>query len=99
MAERKSKADVVSEVASITGLTKVSIGEVVDAFLETVQTWVASGSEVVFIGFGTFGVSERAARTGRNPQTGATIKIAAANSPKFKPGKAFKDKVNTKKKK
>lgn len=98
MSERKSKADVINEVASITGLTKISIGEVVDAFLDTVQNWVASGSEVVFVGFGTFGITERAARTGRNPQTGATIQIAAANSPKFKAGKVFKDKVNEKKK-
>lgn len=97
MAERKSKTDVISEVASITGLTKTSIGEVVDAFLGTVQNWVASGNEVVFIGFGTFGVSARAARTGRNPQTGDTIQIAASNSPKFKAGKAFKDMVNKKK--
>src|SRR5690606_24837669 len=91
MAERKSKTDVISEVASVTGLTKTSISEVVDTFLDTVQNWVASGNEVVFIGFGTFGVSQRAARTGRNPQTGAEIKIAASNSPKFKAGKAFKD--------
>jgi DNA-binding protein HU-beta len=98
MSERKSKADVISEVASITGLTKISIGEVVDAFLDTVQDWVASGNEVVFVGFGTFSISERSARTGRNPQTGAAIEIAAANSPKFKAGKAFKDKVNEKKK-
>jgi len=97
MSDRKSKTDVISEVASITGLTKTSISEVVDTLLDTVQNWVAAGKEVVFIGFGTFGITKRAARTGRNPQTGATIQIAAANSPKFKAGKAFKDMVNKKK--
>lgn len=99
MADRKSKTDVISEVASATGMTKVAVGEVVDAFLGTIQDAVTSGSEVVFIGFGSFGTSQRAARTGRNPQTGATITIPASRSPRFKAGKAFKDQVNSSRKK
>ena len=99
MTERKSKADVISAIASSTGLTKTVIAEVLDAKIQTITKWVAAGHEVVFVGFGTFGSSKRAARTGRNPQSGATIKIPAAKLPKFRAGKAFKDAVNHNKEK
>lgn len=94
MAERKSKTDVIAAVALTTGLAKTAVAEVLDATLDAIQNWVAEDKEVVFIGFGTFVASKRAARSGRNPQTGDTIKIAAAKLPKFKAGKAFKDVVN-----
>ncbi len=96
MAERKSKTDVINEIAAATGETKASVSKILDATLETVQKLVAGGSEVAFIGFGTFKSSNRAARTGRNPQTGAAINIAAVKLPKFTAGKAFKDEVNGK---
>jgi len=94
MAVRKSKTDVIAAVALSTGLAKTVVTEILDATFDTIQNLVADDNEVVFIGFGTFAASNRAARAGRNPQTGATIKIAAAKLPKFKAGKAFKDVVN-----
>src|ERR1700726_3320104 len=97
-AERKSKTDLINAIAASTGLAKTVISEIIDAKIETITQWVASGHEVVFVGFGTYGSSKRAARTGRNPQTGATIKIPAAKLPKFRAGKAFKDAVNHKEK-
>lgn len=94
MAERKSKTDLINAIATATGLPKTNAGEVIDAAFNTIQEWVANGAEVAFVGFGTFGQSKRAARTGRNPQTGETINIPAATLPKFKAGKSFKDAVN-----
>ncbi len=88
-----NKTELVEEVAKTTGLTKVQSGEAVEAVLATIQGQLAQGEQVGIIGFGTFSVSERAARTGRNPQTGKKIKIAAARLPKFKPGKGLKDAV------
>lgn len=96
MAERKSKTDAINAVAEATGLAKTVVDQVLDSAFETIQEWVAGGDEVAFIGFGTFTSSKRAARTGRNPQTGETIKIKASKTPKFKAGKAFKDAVNEK---
>lgn len=96
MADRKSKTDAVNAVAQATGLAKTVVDQVLDSAFETIQEWVSEGKEVVFIGFGTFTSSNRAARTGRNPQTGETIKIKASKTPKFKAGKAFKDAVNKK---
>ncbi len=93
-AERKSKTDVINAIATTTGLAKTVIAEVLDAKVQLITKWVAAGNEVVFVGFGTFASSKRAARTGRNPQTGDTIKIPAAKLPKFRAGKAFKDAVN-----
>lgn len=96
MAERKSKTDVVNAIAESTGLAKNVIAQVLDAKVDVITNWVASGDEVVFVGFGTYGYSHRAERSGRNPQTGAAIKIAATKSPRFRAGKAFKDAVNSK---
>lgn len=96
MAERKSKTDIIAEVASTTGLTKTDVAEVVDVTLDTIQKWVAIGDEVVLTGFGNFKKKVRSARKGRNPHTGATIDIPESKTPKFAAGKAFKDIVNEK---
>ncbi len=90
-----SKADLIQEVLERTeGLTKKAVSEVIAATLETITDSVAKGDEVNVIGFGKFSQSQRAARKGRNPSTGAEIDIPAATLPKFSAGKAFKDKVN-----
>lgn len=75
-------------------MTRKQVNAVVDAFIETVQQTVADGTDVNLTGFGRFTYVERAARTGRNPQTGETIHIAASRQPSFKPGKGFKDKLS-----
>lgn len=94
MADRKNKTDIINQVAALTGETKASISKVLDAVVESIQDFVANGSEVAFIGFGTFKSSKRNKREGRNPRTGEKITIKATNLPKFVAGKAFKDKVN-----
>jgi DNA-binding protein HU-beta len=92
------KGDVIDALSKdLDGASKKQVGEFVDAFIELVTKTVAKGGEVSFTGFGKFGSSKRAARNGRNPATGATIKIPAAVVPKFSAGKAFKDAVNKKK--
>ena len=80
-------------VASKTGLTKKDATAAVDAVFGSIQDTLKQGDKVQLIGFGTFEVRERAARKGRNPQTGAEIKIPASKVPAFKPGKALKDSV------
>lgn len=89
-----NKSELVQAVADSADLTKADAGRVLDALLETVTGTLGKGDSVSLVGFGTFGVKERAARTGRNPQTGAELKIAAATIPSFKPGKGLKDRVN-----
>ena len=86
-----NKAELVSEVAAKTKLTKKDVSEAVDAVFEAIQEDLAKGEKVQLIGFGTFEVRDRAARKGRNPQTGAEIEIPASMVPAFKPGKALKD--------
>ncbi|MDN6043372.1 MAG: HU family DNA-binding protein [Lactobacillus sp.] len=88
-----NKAELVSEIASKTTLTKKDIAATVDALFESIQDDLAKGEKVQLIGFGTFEVRQRAARKGRNPQTGAEIEIPASEVPAFKPGKALKDAV------
>lgn len=88
-----NKAELVSEVAAKTKLTKKDVSEAVDAVFEAIQEDLAKGEKVQLIGFGTFEVRDRAARKGRNPQTGAEIEISASKVPAFKPGKALKDAV------
>lgn len=90
-----TKADLVSAMAEKSGFSKTDSEKALKAFIESVTAALKSGDKVALVGFGTFSVGERAARTGKNPQTGAKIKIAAAKSPKFKAGKALKDAVNT----
>jgi DNA-binding protein HU-beta len=89
-----NKQELIEAVASIAGIGKSAGAGALDAVLNTVSKAVAGGGSVQLIGFGTFTTGERSARTGRNPQTGETIEIAAAKTVKFTAGKAFKDAVN-----
>jgi len=89
-----NKSELVSAVAAKTDLTKADTERALKAFLETITDTLKGGDQVTLIGFGTFLVRERKARTGRNPRTGETIQIKAANNPAFKAGKALKDAVN-----
>lgn len=89
----KSKQDVVDAVADATGSSKADANRAVDAVIDCIKGNLAAGKSVGIIGFGTFEVRERAAREGRNPQTGATIKIGAKKVPAFKAGKGLRDAV------
>jgi len=89
-----NKADLVNSVAYKTGLSKADAGRAVDATVEAVEDALRGGDSVSLIGFGTFSVKHRAARIGRNPQTGQNIQIKASNVPSFKAGKSLKDAVN-----
>ena len=89
-----NKSELVAAMAKKTGLTKKDSESALKAFIETVSGELAKGKSVQLIGFGTFAVGKRAARTGRNPKTGAKINNKASKSPKFKAGKALKEKVN-----
>ena len=86
-----SKTELVAEIAEKAGLSKKDSEAAVRAFIDAVSESLKKGDKVQLVGFGTFEVSERPARTGRNPQTGETIEIAASRTPKFKAGKALKD--------
>lgn len=88
-----NKAELVSEVSAKTDLTKKEAAAAVDAIFTSIQENLAKGEKVQLIGFGTFEVRNRAARKGRNPQTGVEIQIPASKVPAFKPGKALKDAV------
>jgi len=88
-----TKQDLVEAIAKKTGLSKASAGEALNVTLDEISKSLSKGQEVVLTGFGKFMVSKRKARTGRNPQTGATIKIPATTVPRFKAGKALKDMV------
>jgi len=95
-----NKAELIATIAEKTQLTKKDTEMTINAFVETVQGTLKKGDKVQMIGFGTFEVRDRKARMGRNPQKpGEVVKIAASKAPVFKAGKAFKDAVNTKKKK
>ena len=89
-----NKTDLIDAVASETELTKADAARAVDAVIDAVTAALAKGDAVTLVGFGTFQVRKRAARTGRNPKTGETIKIKASKNPAFKAGKALKDAVN-----
>ena len=88
-----NKSELINSVAESAGLTKKDATAAVEAVFETIQTTLSEGDRVQVIGFGTFEVRERAARKGRNPQTGKEIDIAASKVPAFKAGKALKDAV------
>ncbi|MBF7125898.1 HU family DNA-binding protein [Pediococcus pentosaceus] len=88
-----NKAELVDNVAKVTGLTKKDATAAVDAVFSSIQDDLKKGEKVQLIGFGTFEVRNRAARKGRNPQTGKEIEIAASKVPAFKSGKALKDAV------
>ena len=89
-----NKTELVAAISEKTELTKKDSEAALKAFTDVVAEELKKGEKVQLVGFGTFEVSERAARTGKNPQTGAEIKIAACKAPKFKAGKALKDAVN-----
>ena len=89
-----SKQDLINDIAAATGLTKTLAGRALDATTDAITKSLKKGESVTLIGFGTFKVSKRAARAGRNPQTGAALKIAARNAATFTAGKALKVAVN-----
>ena len=89
-----NKTELVAAISEKTELTKKDSEKALKALIDVVAEELKKGEKVQLVGFGTFEVSERAARTGKNPQTGAEIKIAASKAPKFKAGKALKDAVN-----
>ncbi len=88
-----NKAELIEQVANQTGLPKRTAREAVGAVASAISDCLAKGEKVTLVGFGAFGVRQRKARTGRNPQTGATIQIAAKKVPKFLPGKTLKERV------
>ena len=88
------KAELIAAMAAKAGIKKTDAQKALDAFIEVVSDELAAGEKVQLTGFGTFEVAERAAREGRNPQSGETMMIAASKSPKFKAGNVLKDKVN-----
>lgn len=89
-----NKAELVAAVADKTGLSRKDAEAAVKAITETITSELKAGGKVQIVGFGTFEVSERAAREGRNPHTGETMEIKASKAPRFKAGKAFKEAVN-----
>jgi DNA-binding protein HU-beta len=88
-----TKQEIIEKISTDAGITKDAAGKAVSTFLNSITETLAEGGEVKFIGFGTFSVSERSARPGRNPQTGKEMQIEAKNSPKFTAGKPLKDAV------
>ena len=89
-----NKNELIDAIAGETGFSKADTGRFIDAFVNQVTAAVAKGDKVALVGFGTFQSAKRAAKTGRNPKTGAALEIPASISPKFSPGAAFKAKVN-----
>ncbi|MDR1914057.1 MAG: HU family DNA-binding protein [Clostridiales bacterium] len=91
-----NKSELISAMAAKAELSKKDTEKALDAFREAVQEELVNGGKVQLVGFGTFDVAERAAREGRNPQTGETMPIPASKAPRFKVGKALRDAVNGK---
>ncbi|MBD3633748.1 MULTISPECIES: HU family DNA-binding protein [unclassified Methylophaga] len=89
-----NKSELIDAVAAAADISKAKAAQAVDGMTSAVTKALSKGDQVTLVGFGTFSVRERAARTGRNPRTGEEIKIAAAKIPAFKAGKALKDAVN-----
>jgi len=89
-----NKSELIEKIASGADISKAAAGRALDSFIDAVTESLKDGGKISLVGFGTFEVRQRAERTGRNPQTGKEIKIAAANIPAFKAGKALKDAVN-----
>ena len=89
-----NKSELIDAIAAAADLSKADAGRALDATIDAITGALKKGDSVSLVGFGTFSVKQRAAREGRNPQTGQTIKIAAATVPGFKAGKALKDAVN-----
>ena len=91
---KMNKTELVAAMADQAGLSKKDAEKALKAFIDVVSDELKKGGKIQLVGFGTFEVSERAAREGRNPQTGESMKIAASKAPKFKAGKALKDMIN-----
>ncbi|SFH45614.1 nucleoid-associated protein HU-beta [Modicisalibacter xianhensis] len=89
-----NKSELIEAIAASADIPKAAASRALDAMIESVTDSLKKGDSVALVGFGTFTVKERAARTGRNPQTGEPINISAAKVPSFKAGKALKDSVN-----
>ena len=89
-----NKSDLIDAIALSADISKAAAGRALDSFIEAVTEELKGGDQVALVGFGTFQVKDRAARTGRNPQTGEPIQIKASRVPGFKAGKALKDAVN-----
>lgn len=89
-----NKSQLIEKIAEGADISKASAGRALDSFIDAVTAALKDGDSVALVGFGTFAVRERSARSGRNPQTGETIQIAAAKVPSFKAGKALKDACN-----
>jgi DNA-binding protein HU-beta len=89
-----TKSELVDRIAAKAGITKAAAEKALNAFTSSVTDALKKGDKISLVGFGTFSTSKRAARTGRNPQTGTEIKIKASTAPKFKAGKSLKDAVN-----
>ena len=89
-----NKSELMDQIAAGAEISKAAAGRALDAAVAAVKQTLKKGGSVTLVGFGTFHVGKRAARTGRNPRTGATIKIKSAKIPKFRPGKALKDALN-----
>lgn len=89
-----NKSELIDQIAKSAEISKAAAGRALDATVDAVKTALKNGGMVTLVGFGTFYVGERAARNGRNPRTGTTIKIKAAKVPKFRAGKSLKDAVN-----
>jgi len=86
-----TKVEIIEKMAKDAGVSKAAAQKALDSFIDSIKKTLKKGNKVTLIGFGTFSVGKRAARKGRNPQTGEVIKIKASKAPKFKAGKAFKD--------
>ena len=89
-----NKSELITAISEHANLSKADAGRGLDALIKTIETTLKTGDSITLVGFGSFDVKDRAERTGRNPQTGQEITIAAAKTPSFKPGKALKDAVN-----
>lgn len=89
-----NKTELIEHISAKSDLSKAEAGRALDAFIDAVTTTLKDNDTVTLVGFGTFSVSERAARVGRNPRTGEAIQIKKAHVPKFRPGKALRDAVN-----
>ncbi len=92
-----TKAELIEKMAQDAGVTKAAAGKALASFIDSVESALAKGDKITLVGFGTWKVTERKARTGRNPQTGKEIKIAASKTPGFKAGATLKEKINNQK--
>ena len=88
-----NKSELIDQIADQAEISKAAAGRALNAAIDSVKATLKKGGSVTLVGFGTFSIGKRAARTGRNPRTGTAIKIKAAKVPKFRPGKALKDAV------